>query len=141
MNKIKVGFEVTDNWKNGGFREFIQSLMKLPEKYEVYIISNDDISAYVVSVGDILMIPNSRVFIVNFTQDKIDKIVALGIDIYLENLKYVADQIENTTDCYGIYVNELPNKYRVQPQYIVDFERLVNGLNGENCGELTAKES
>ena len=75
-----------------------------------------------------------------FTQDKIDKIVALGIDIYLENLKYVADQIENTTDCYGIYVNELPNKYRVQPQYIVDFERLVNGLNGENCGELTAKE-
>lgn len=139
MVKIKVGFEVTDNWSNGGFREFITSIFK-DDRYELYIISNDDNSAYITSVGVALGLPTTQVFIVNFTQDKLDKIDLIGIQIYLENLKYVADQIENTTGSYGIYVNELPNKYQVQPAYVVSFDRLVNGLNGENCGQLEAKE-
>lgn len=139
MVRIKVGFEVTDNWSNGGFREFITSIRK-DVRYELYIISNDDNSAYITSVGVALELPTTQVFIVNFTQDKLDKIDLIGIQIYLENLKYVADQIENTTGSYGIYVNELPNKYQVQPAYVVSFDRLVNGLNGENCGQLEAKE-
>ena len=135
MTKIKVGFEVTDNWARGDFREFITSLTKLPEKYELYIISNDDSSAYISSVGVTLGLPTTQVYVVNFTQDKLDKIDALGVEIYLENLKYVADQIEDTTNAYGIYVNELPRKYYAQPTYIVDFERLINGLNQGTCEE------
>jgi hypothetical protein len=135
MTKIKVGFEVTDNWAKGDFREFITSLTKLPEKYELYIISNDDSSAYISSVGVTLGLPTTQVYVVNFTQDKLDKIDALGVEIYLENLKYVADQVEDTTNAYGIYVNELPRKYYAQPIYIVDFERLINGLNQGTCEE------
>lgn len=139
MGKIKVGFEVTDNWNNGGFREFIKSIRK-NEKYELYIISNDNNSAYITSIGVTLELPTTQVFIVNFTQDKLDKIDLLGIQIYLENLKYVADQVENLTNAYGIYVNIMPVKFYAQPTYVVDFERLVNGINVENCGELEAKE-
>ena len=139
MNRIRVAFEVTDNWKNGGFREFIQSLLK-DEKYEVFIISNDDISSYILSIGESLGIPEGKVFIVNFTKDKIETIENLSIDIYLENLKYVADEIENTTECFGIYVDELPNQYYVQPKYIVAFERIAAELNRENCEEVKPKE-
>ena len=51
MSKIKVGFEVTDSWSHGDFREFIKSLIKDDCKYEVYIISNDDSSSFISSVG------------------------------------------------------------------------------------------
>lgn len=139
MDKIKVAFEVQDSWKNGGFREFIQSLLK-DERFDVYIISNDDISAYILSIGEILRIPNEKVIVVNFTQDKIQTINDLQIDIYLENLKYVADEIENTTDCYGIYVDELPSQFYVRPKYIVAFERVIEELKRENCAEGTPKE-
>lgn len=135
MNKIKVGFEITDIWKNGDFRQFIQKLLR-DDRFELYLVSNNDISAYILSVGEVLQLPTSRVFIVNFTQDKIQKIVDLKLDIYLETLKYVADQIENTTDCHGIYVNELPITYYVQPGYIVQFNRVVSEINKENCEEL-----
>lgn len=139
MSKIKVGFEITDSWNNGGFREFITSISK-DERYELYIISNDDSSAFINSVGIILGLPTTQVYVVNFTQDKLDKIDALGIQIYFENLKYVADQIENTTMAYGIYVNILPVKFYAQPTYVVDFERLVNGIDGNTCEEFKAKE-
>lgn len=139
MSKIKIGFEVTDNYKNGGFREFIQSLLK-DERFEVYIISNNDITSYVLSIGESLQIPEGRIFIVNFTNDKIETIQNLGINIYLENLKYVADQIENTTDCYAVYIDQLPNTYYVKPKYIVEFERVLEEINRDNCEKATCKE-
>ena len=139
MNKIKIGIEITDLWSRGDYREFVQSLIKDDCKFEVHIISNST-TAFIISVGDVLGLPDSQVHIINFTQDKINKINELGIDIYLENLKYVADQIENTTEAYGVYVNELPNKYYGQPQYIVEFERVVNEINGEPCEGIKTKE-
>ena len=138
MDKIKVGIEIEDHWSNGDYREFIMSLVKNCN-YEVYIISSST-TAHIITVGAILGLPDNQIYIVNFTQDKINKIIELGIDIYLENLKYVADQIENTTEAYGIYINELPNKFYARPQYMVDFDRAVNNINGENCGEVEAKK-
>lgn len=138
MDKIKVGFEVTDNWTKGDFRQFIISLIK-SNRYEVFIISTDDVSAYVSSVGNTLELDSSHVILTNFTVDKVQAIEDNKIQIYLENLKYVADTIENTTEAYGIYVNESPNKYYVQPKYIVEFERLINNINTGDCGEVAVK--
>ncbi len=138
MNKILVGIEIEDSWNTGDFREFTMSLTK-DDRFEVHIISNST-TAHIITVGAILRLPDSQIHIVNFTQDKIAKIEELGIDIYLENLKYVADQIENTTQAYGVYINDLINRFYSKPEYIVQFERLVNELNEENCGELKAKE-
>lgn len=138
MSKLKVGFEITDNWHRGDFREFIQKLIKDDCNYEVYLISNDDISSYIYSIGESLRLPNDHVIVVNFTQDKLQKIVDLELDIYLDNLKYVADQIENTTDTYGIYVDELPNKYYLEPKYVIQFNNVLKLIRREDCAE--AKE-
>jgi hypothetical protein len=85
MDKIKVGIEIEDHWSNGDYREFIMSLVKNCN-YEVYIISSST-TAHIITVGAILGLPDNQIYIVNFTQDKINKIIELGIDIYLENLK------------------------------------------------------
>jgi hypothetical protein len=128
MDKIKVGFEVTDNWKRGDFREFIQSLIKDNCNYEVYIISNDDISSYIYSIGEELSLPSSRVIVVNFTVDKVQAIINNKIDIYFDNLQYVVMNIQETTDCEAILVTGLPNKYYAKPTYQVEFIRIVNML-------------
>ena len=125
---VKVSFEVTDNAVRGDFREFIKELVRMPDVFSVYIISNDDTSAYINSIGTQLGIESSKVFIVNFTQDKIDSIESNKIDIHLDNLIYVATAVENTSEAYGLFVNELPNKYYVQPSYVVEFWRLVERI-------------
>lgn len=139
MDKIKVGIEVTDNWTRGDFRQFVMSISK-NTAYELYIISNDDISAYIVAAGVVLGLPTDRVVITNFTDDKIDAITLNGIQIYLENLKYVADRIDYETDCYGIFVNEIPDRFQAQPTYIVDFDRAVVQIIKDNCEGIEAQE-
>jgi len=136
--KINISFEVTDNWVKGEFRELIKELLKYPERYNVYIISNDDSSAYIQSVANALRVSapdwninNDHTIIVGFTPDKITAINQYKIDIHLENLLYVSTQIEEETEAYSVYVNELPNKYDVKPAYVVELERVVeNILNG-----------
>lgn len=130
MNKIKVGFEVTDNWSKGDFREFIQALLRNPN-YDVYIISNNDTSSYIYYIGEQLRLPVNRVIITNFTDDKVDAIVENGINIYLDNLQMVVLKIQETTDCEAILVNELPNKYYAKPTYQVEFDRVIKKISDE----------
>lgn len=135
---INISFEITDNWARGEFRELIKGLIKYPEKYNVYILSNDDSSAYIQSVANVLKRAtpdwnknDDHTLIVGFTNDKITTIDQYKIDIHLDNLLYVVTQIEEETEAYAIYVNELPNKYDVEPTYIVELERAVERiLNG-----------
>ena len=134
MGKIKVGFEVTDTWNKGDFREFIQGINQNPN-YELWIISNDDISSYILSIGEQLRLPNNRVIVTNFTADKVQAISDNNLDIYFENLQYVVEKIDAETDCNAILVGTIPNKYQVKPQYQVEFERIIKELtsNEENC--------
>lgn len=137
-DKINISFEVTDNWAKGEFRELIKELLKYLDRYNVYIISNDDSSAYIQSVSAFLKVAapdwnknDDHTIVVGFTNDKIAAINQYKIDIHLENLLYVATQIEEETEAYAVYVNELPNRYNVKPAYIVELERVVeNILNG-----------
>ena len=135
MSKIKVGFEVTDTWVRGDFKQFIQGLVK-DERFDVYIISNDNLSSYIVSIGNLLGIPSNKVLIVNFTNDKIQAIINNGIEIYFENLQYVSTQIDELTDCNSILVTGIPNKYYTSPDYLIKFNRaydnIINKLNEES---------
>lgn len=132
MDKLKIGFEVTDNWKNGNFREFIQGLIK-SNNFDVYIISNDDISSYIYSVGEQLQLPNNRVIVTNFTNDKINEIITNNINIYFDNLQHVVTQIDAETNCYAILINILPNRYLTIPTYQVEFFRILTELNEKEC--------
>lgn len=134
MNKIKVGFEVTDNWSKADFREFI-FLLKGNDNYDLYIISNDDTSAYILSVGAQLGLPSNRVIITNFTQDKVQAIVDNNLDIYFDNLQMVVLTIQETTDCEAILVNELPNRYKAKTTWYVQFEQVIKQLTQAESGE------
>ncbi len=128
---IKVSFEVTDNWPKGEFRAFIRELLKDTDVYTVYIISNDNSSAYIQSIGQVLEMDSSKVIIVNFTADKLNAIDSNKIDIHLDNLLNSTTLVDETTDAYGIFVNELPNTYELKPSYIVEFGRVVERINNE----------
>lgn len=130
MDKIKIGFEVTDNWIKGDFRQLIKNLIN-DDKYDVYLISNDDNSAYVGKIVQQLALLPNRIFIVNFTQDKLQCIINNDIQIYFDNLQYVVEQIDTLTDCIGICVTDIVNKYYVTSQYIVNFNRAVEEIINE----------
>lgn len=130
--KIKVSFEVTDNWKRGDFREFIRELIAQPTLYEMFIISNDNTTSYINSVGQILGFDTAHIIVCSFTQDKINAITSNDIDIHLDNLLPTTTLVDETTDADGILVNELPNKFYVNATYVVEFGRRVEDINEES---------
>ena len=127
--KLKVSFEVTDNWERDDFRVFIKELLKYTDNYEVYIISNDDSTAYIQRTGQILELDSNHILVVGFTIDKLDAITTNNIDIHLDNLLTTVTRVDEETEAYGILVNELPNKYLDLPKYVVEFNRAVEKLN------------
>lgn len=132
--RIKVSFEVTDNWSRGDFREFIKALLILNEQYELFIISNNNSTDYIRSVGQILGLDTNHTLVEGFTQDKLNAVVSNNIDIHLDNLLSTTTLVDETTDAYGIFVNELPNRYLMEPSYVVEFGRVVERINEENTG-------
>lgn len=122
---IKVSFEITDNWEIDGFRNFIKMLLSDTDNYEVYLISNDDSSAYITTVGTQLGLDSNHVLITNFTNDKIDAINNNNIQIHIDNLQSFILLVDETTDAYGVLVTKLLNKYYLTPDYIITFNRLV----------------
>ena len=121
---INVSFELTDNWEVEGFRNFIKILMS-DDGYNVFIISNDDSSAYITKVGETIGLPESNVIICNFTNDKIQAITDNNIDIHFDNLQSFILLVDNTTDASGVMVTHLLNKYYLRPDYVIIFERLI----------------
>lgn len=130
--KIKVSFEVTDNWNRGDFKKLIKDIVDDSDSFELYIISNDNSSMYIQTIGQIIGLPDDKVVIVSFRQDKIDAISNLGINIHLDNLLDVVTLVDETTDAFGILVNSIPKKYYTLPGYIVEFGRRVEEINGES---------
>lgn len=127
--KLKVSFEVTDNWERDDFRVFIKQLLKHTDNYEVYIISNDDSTTYIQRTGQVLNLDSDHILVVGFTVDKLDAITINNIDIHLDNLLTTVTRVDEETEAYGILVNELPNKYLDLPKYVVEFNRAVEKLN------------
>ena len=117
-NRIKVSFEVTDNFDIEGFRSFVKYLLS-DDKFDVYLITNDDSSAYIDGIVNKLGLPADRVFITNFTEDKIQAIVTTGIDIHFDNLQSVILLVDETTEATGILVTKNLNKFYLEPDYII----------------------
>jgi len=121
---IRVSFEITDNYEIEGFRNFLKVLMS-DDQYDVFIISNDDSSSYISTVGAAIGLPTSNIIICNFTNDKIQAITNNNIDIHLDNLQSFILLVDETTDAYGVIVTRYLNKYYLKPDYIITFDRLV----------------
>ncbi len=130
-NQYRISFEVEDNWNIEGFRNFVKYLLS-DDKFDVFIISNADSSSYIDGIASQLGLPENRVFITNFTDDKVQTIQDQLIDIHFDNLQSVILLVDNTTDAYGILVTHNLNKFYLEPDYIITFERILKFITDEN---------
>lgn len=131
MSSMKnISFEVTDNWDIEGFRNFVKFLLS-DERFNVLIISNDNSTSYVSSIGALLGMDEDNVVICNFTNDKIQAVQDNDIHIHLDNLQSFVLLVEETTDAYGILVNPNLNRHYLKPDYVLVFERLLKQLSSE----------
>jgi hypothetical protein len=126
-NKIKVSFEIEDSYNIQGFRNFLKYVQS-DDKFELYIISNDDDSALIKRVGSNLGLDPSKVIVCNFTQDKIQAIIDNNINIHLDNLQSTIMLVQETTSAYGILVTKNLNKYYLEPDYVIVFNRVVEEI-------------
>jgi hypothetical protein len=124
--KFRVSFEVTDNWTIQGFRNFIKVLLSDENTFDVYIISNDDNSSYILKTGQNLSMDADHVKICNFESDKLQLIESLNIDIHLDNLQSFVIKIDELTpSSHGVLVTKNLNKYYLKPDYVLVFDRLM----------------
>jgi len=124
--KFRVSFEVTDNWTIQGFRNFIKVLLSDENTFDVYIISNDDNSSYILKTGQNLSMNADHVKICNFESDKLQLIESLNIDIHLDNLQSFVMKIDELTpSSHGVLVTKNLNKYYLKPDYVLVFDRLM----------------
>lgn len=126
-NKIRVSFEIEDSYNIQGFRNFLKYVQS-DDKFELYIISNDDDSALIIKIGQNLGLDPSKVIVCNFTQDKIQAIIDNEIDIHLDNLQSTIMLVQETTDAYGVLVTKNLNKYYLEPDYVIVFNRVVDEI-------------
>lgn len=123
-NKYRISFEVEDNWDMGGFRNFIKFLLSEDNLYEVFIISNAEDSMLINTIGQSLGLNSAHIIITNFEQDKVQAIINNNIDIHFDNLQSTVLLITETTEnSYGVLVTPNLNKYYLEPDYILVFER------------------
>ena len=127
---INVSFEITDNWEVEGFRNFIKLLMS-DDTYNIFIISNDDSSAYINKVGLNLGLPTTNIIVCNFTDDKVQAIIDNNINIHIDNLQSFILLVDETTDAYGVMVTANLNKFYLKPDYVIYFDRLVERIKAD----------
>lgn len=131
MNRIiNVSFEIEDSYAIGTFRNFIKLLLS-DDKFNVFIISNNDTAAEITAVGNSLGLPSSNVIICNFTEDKIQAITDNAIDIHFDNLQSFVLLVEETTNAYGILVTANYNKFYLKPDFVLVFEKNIKLIESE----------
>ena len=144
MKKLKISFEITDNWSKDDFRQLIKKLIFLQLddicdkdiELEIYIISTNDSSFYINKVANSLEIDSNHTIICNFTQDKITAINDLDINVHFDNIYTIVELIDVETDCYPVLVDNIQDMYHVQPDYYTKFKNiLANILKNEETKE------
>lgn len=122
--KIKISFEITDNWQLGDFRSVIKVLQTNPaeynpyvEEFEIYIISTNIDNTYFNSVATAANIDANHRFQVLTVDDKLQAIRDNQIQIHLDNLNPTVIRVENETDAWGILVDFKRDYYNVEPLY------------------------
>jgi hypothetical protein len=131
--KFRISFEITDNWSVEGFRNFIKLLLSNDTVYEVFLISNDDESALVAKIGELLNLDSDHVIITNFADDKLQAIITHNIDIHLDNLQSFVMSVDNfTSNTHGILITKNLNKFYLQPDYILVFDRIIKEIQNES---------
>lgn len=138
MTKIKISFEVTDVWDRDEFRRLIKLILFDPvtvcegseSDFELYIISNDDSTTYIQSVGTTLGLDSQHIIVTNFRQDKVDAIENNGIDIHFDSDQLTIAMIEEL-DTQGVLVRSVLDGFNVRMKYITEFYNILKNVISE----------
>lgn len=139
MDKIRISFELTDSWNREEFRQLIRIMMFNPIVYckrpdtqiELFIISNNDSSAYVYKIATQLGLNDgTHTILVNFRQDKVNAIVANNIDIHFDEDSLTITMLEPTLT-NGILVRSITDPYHVTMKYVVEFQDILKTIINE----------
>src|ERR1017187_6257635 len=139
--KLKIGFEITDSWDREEFRQLIKIILfnfptlcknniTIPD-IELFIISNDDSSAYIYKVATILGLNDGyHTQIVAFRQDKVNMCTTLGIDIFFDTDSLTTVLLESTTT-EAVLVRSIADSHHVTMKYVTEFEDILRTIISE----------
>jgi uncharacterized HAD superfamily protein len=131
MRKIRVSFEVTDVWTREDFRLFVDLLRKdCDERFILFIISQDEDTDYIETVGEILDIDSDRIIECSDQEDKLDAVANNHIDIHFDNYQQNVLDINEDTETTAILVNFNVNE-NGKMKYIEQFERELKLIEDE----------
>jgi len=141
MSKIKIGFEITDNWNIEAFRNVISVLKNRPQDFnsklkvddvELFLISTNDSSFYIWAVRDVIGLAVDHAFNPGTVALKLARIETEKIDIFLDNLQNTVMQIDELSEyCDGILVDYKPDGFNLNPKWYQQLQEKVNRLVNE----------
>lgn len=134
MGKIKIGFNPDTSWDYQTFRDLIREALVEDEEIETYLITTNTDAAYVDSVVNSfgLNFDLNNVFMVSTDLDIIQKLEDYGIDIYLSDDFQLIESVNTNTECIGIVVSSIPDRYKLQPKYVTDLNFWIKQLKLSN---------
>lgn len=141
MSKIKIGFEVTDLFNNGAFRDVIYAMQDRPQMLdkrlvagdlELFIVSTDDSSTYVWNIGARIGLDTDHVIVSPTTASKLASIESNRIQIFLDDLQSTVLSLDVDSEyADGILVDSKQDYYRVNPKWYSELVDKINRLLDE----------
>lgn len=141
MSKIKIGFEITDNWNNQAFRNVIYALQDKPQTIdkrltagdiELFLISTDDSSTYIWTTGARIGLDTNHTIASPTITSKLQFIEDNQIKIFLDNLQSTVLSIEIDSEyADGILIDAKQDYYKVNPKWYSDLVGMIGRLLNE----------
>lgn len=133
MGKIKIGFNPDNAWDYQTFRDLIRESIIEDEEIDTYLITTNSDSTYIDSIVEVLGMNSNNVYLVASDTDIIQEIENKGIQIYLsDDFQLIESVNENSTNCVGIVVSSIPDRYKLQPKYITDLNFWIKQIKKQN---------
>jgi hypothetical protein len=134
MEKLKVSFDIVDNWDKDHFRLFIEGLNK-NDTIDLYLITLETDQDIVDAVQAKLDLNDDHVIMVATEALKLDEIEDKAIRIHLDADYTFASTLYDTIGRYGIYVSRMWDFFNMRMKYITSFEFRVKQIIDaqENC--------
>lgn len=144
MSKIKVSFEINDNYNRQEFRDFVKKLSTndpclncIDYEVELYIITSNTDQNYVYTVAKQYNIDTIHIAMLPNLADKIQFIKDNNIEITFENSQEIVNSINNQTDAFSILVDSTIDFYLMGFKYISKFNNVLKIIENEkkekNC--------
>lgn len=144
MDKIKIAFEINDNYNRQEFRDFIKLLSTNEpcascKEYnvELFIITNNINQDFVFTVAKQYNIDTNHIAMLSNLVDRIQFIQDNNIEITFENSQEIVNSINNQTEAFSILVDSTIDFYLMGFKYISKFNNVLKIIENEkkekNC--------